>query len=207
MKILSIILLALTFLSLPAVAQRPEPYVAVSGVIRGSGYTPFALTSDAGILYDSQRFFTFSEATYTTGGKKNDNDNTTTAGHSRSLRGEYLVKFNHWEIGPGATWSKTYTPEYAKSAVHPKATAGRDFGHVNFFASYLFQGTDRLNGLTGFETQAWWKFGRHLFVRNIIDVYRFHATLTDTGNAALTKAESSNKSTSGAYEIQIGWRF
>ena len=205
--------IALLFISSFAVAQRPQPVLEAGGVLNGSGQSAAGGAVLAGVTLDTPHFFTLDEAGYTTGGKNNDNDNTSSAGHTRLLQGDVLAKSRRYFFGPGVAWNKLYTPDYAKSAVHPKVTIGRDFsgGYVSrVFVSYVFSGTDTANAIKGVEGRAFWYFGKHAFASMKIGGYWGHATVipvSQGGSPASVASELHSLVISGNYLGTFGWRF
>src|SRR5271167_302005 len=109
-NMLMLVLVAMSGLAYGQVDGRPQPFIA-GGI---SNASTFGFAAVGGVTEQYKHFLTVDEAGYESGGKKNDNDNTSTAGHTRYLRGDAYVRFGNWFVGPGAAWSKTYTPAYSK---------------------------------------------------------------------------------------------
>ncbi len=192
-----------------SVANAFHPFIAGGPILNGSGYTPIGVTVDTGVIVDAPHFFSYSEAGYKTGGKANDNANTSSSGHTRLLANETLARFGDWYAGVGMDWVKLYTPAYNKSSVHPKATVGREFysGYVNkVLFSYVAAGTDWANGVQGFEAQGWWT-GKHIFLRMTVGGYWYHLTLTDRTNVSMTANQLATKGMTSQFQTVLGWRF
>lgn len=186
-----------------------HPYIAGGAILNGSGQDNVGGSLAAGIQLAAPHLWTYSEAGYETGGKTNDNVNTSSAGHARLLANETLAHFGPWYAGVGIDWSKFYTPAYSKSHIHPRATVGRDFssGYVSrVLVSYVHPGTDWQNGVQGFEAQGWW-VGHHAFLRMTVGGYVCHTTLTDRTNHAMTVRQLSEHSMTSQFQALAGWRF
>ena len=202
--------IALLFISSLAVAQRPQPVLEAGGVLNGSGMSPLGGAAFAGITLDTKHFVTIDEAGYTTGGKTNDNDNTSSSGHTRLLSGGAFLHEGKYLFGPSCEWDKLYTPDYHKSAVHPKATVGRDFNNSRVFISYVFSGTDTANAIEGVEGRAFLAINRHAFLSTTIGGYWGHATVipvSEGGSPASVASELATKIMTGKTTIVLGWRF
>lgn len=213
MKKILLIALAL-MLSSVCWGQAPRPFVAGGGILLGSGYVPAGVMAVGGVNFDAKNFHLNPEVAYETGGKDEDNANTSSSGHTRYAKSDVLFRVGKWFIGPGASWSKLYTPAYDKSSVHPRITAEKDFDGVYFdkmLFSYVQRGTDVQNGINGIETQAYWFFGqKHFFLRMDLGAYWGHATVVpvSAGNSPQTVSqELSEKLTSGTFQTVVGWRF
>ena len=198
------LLAAVALLGGMALAQRPQPFLA-------GGVSAFDVVGGAtvgGVFYDSAHFTSVDEGGYETGGKSNDNDNTSSSGHTRYLRGEAEVKFKGWGFGPGIDWSKTYTPDYSKSHVHPRAYVV--FPRTEYWSrltvAYVHPGTDWQNGVQGFQAQVWLGSG-HLFGRITAGGYWAHTTVTEPTNAVLTAEQKSQHTATSDLQGLIGWRF
>ena len=184
-------------------------FVAGGPILNGSGFASVGVTVNAGGIVDAPHFFSYSEAGYETSGRLNGSPDTNSAGHTRSLANQTLVRIGNWYTGVGVDWNKLYTPDHNRSNVHPKATVGREFdsGYVDkVLVSYVAPGTDWANGLQGFEAQGWWT-GKHIFLRMTLGAYRYHATVTDRTNIQMRDYEWSNKSMTSQFQIVLGWRF
>lgn len=211
MKIAALVLTLI--LTVTAFAQRPQPVVEAGGVLNGAGQTAVGAAGLAGVIWDTKHFFTLDEAGYETGGKNNDNDNTSSSGHTRVLTSQVLAKTGKYFYGVGVEWNKLYTPDYSRSAVHPKATVGRDFsgGYVSrVLVSYIDRGTDTTNGLQGVEGRAFWFLGQHAFLSLDIGGYWGHGTVipvSEGGSPASVASELSSHVVTGKTLGVLGWRF
>jgi hypothetical protein len=211
MKILIPLLFCL--LTTLSFAQMPSPFISGGVNLNGSGMSAAGGTGVAGIIWESSHFFIMPEAGYSTGGKNDDNTNTSSSGHTRYLEANTLIKTGKWYFGPGATWLKLYTPNYSKSAWNPQGTIGRDFNSYisKIFVTYETAGTDKSNGMHGIETQLWWTFGRHFFLREKVGIWIGHATITCSDQSInciqLTAKERSERLSSGELQTIVGWRF
>ena len=189
-----------------------HPYVAGGFILNGAGQVPLGLSADGGVQIDAKHLFTYSEAGYETGGKSNDNDNTSSKGHTRLLSNQTLARFGNWYAGVGADYDKLYTPDYAKSSIHPKATVGREFhsGYISkLLVSYVNKGTDWQNGVTGVEAQAWWN-GKHVFFRMTVGAYRYHDTVipvSEGGSSTSVARELATHHGNAVFQNLLGFRF
>lgn len=203
--LLSILVCLLALLS-ACHCQTPQPFVAGGLILNGAGMKPLGGNLVGGVQWDNPHLLVITEASYTTGGKTNDNDNTSSAGHTRHLDGDAYARFGTWGFGPGASWSKLYTPDYTKSAVHPRFGFVKDLPSVRLTVNYVHPGTDWMNSVQGVDTAAWWGHG-HLFLKMQFGVYQYHSTLTDRSNKPLTIAEKSQGGVMGQGQAVVGWRF
>jgi hypothetical protein len=204
--------LAFLLLAVPVFGQIPQLYVAGGLNINGGGYASFGATTVGGVFYDTRYFLFDPEAGYATGGKSNDADNTSSEGHTRSLKGDFLVKVHGWYVGPGYSWSKLYTPAYDKSATHPRITVARDFpAYVNrVLITYMPAGSDKANGTQTINAQFYWFFGKHLFYRMDFGPYWAHDTVipvSQGGSPSSVAYEKSHHVVSAAGQFALGWRF
>ena len=209
-------LLFSALLSTAAIAQttnRPQIVVETGAILNGSGMTAAGGVAQSGIYWDASHALLISEASYSTGGKTDDNDNTSSAGHTRGLIGDALAKKGPWLFGVGASWSKLYTPDYDKSTVHPRADVGRDFhsGYVDrVLMSYVQSGTDHYNGMQGFEARAYWFIGAHAFAKMMAGGYFGHSTvipISQGGSAQSVASELASKVSTSQATLTFGWRF
>lgn len=189
-----------------AQAQRPQPWVAGGAILNGSGQDNIGWVADGGVQWDTAHFLTIEQAQYSTGGKTNDNDNTSSAGHDRSLQGDTYVRVKSWGFGPGVSWSKLYTPAYTKSSVHPRFGVDKEFQIGRLTITYVHPGTDWINGVQGFEGGLWLGKG-HFFYRTVLGAYWFHSTVTDRSNKQLTAAEKSVIGPTSQLTASMGFRF
>lgn len=200
------LLIVLVTLSACGSAQtRPTPFVALGAnafdVVGGSAV--------GGLDWQPASFLrTTDEAGYETGGKDNDNANTSSRGHDRYLRGEALVLFKGWGVGPGVSWSKLYTPAYSKTHVHPKllVQVPRSPYWSRLEVAYVHPGTDWQNSVQGFEASSWW-MGKHAFLRLMVGGYWAHTTITAPDDPVLTAKQKAQHIPTSQAQIVMGWRF
>jgi hypothetical protein len=196
-----------------AFAQVAQPFVAGGLNLNGGGMVAVGGAAVGGIGLSLSHLYLDPEVGYVTGGKSNDNDNTSSAGHTRYAKADGLVKIRSWYVGTGCEWQKLYTPDYNKSSVHPRLTIGRDFheGYVDrVFISYVQRGTDLSNGVNGLEAQGYWFFPHHLFLRMTLNVDIGHETIipvSQGGSVQSVASELSQKITSSSFAAVMGWRF
>jgi hypothetical protein len=211
LKTLSSIVVFLV-LSLSAMAQV-QPFVAGGGVLNGGGYVANGGALVTGVHFSGEHFLVDPEGGYETGGKNDDNDNTSSSGHTRYLKGDALVRFGKYYVGSGASWSKLYTPDYTKGSVHPRFTVGRDFNKYfdRVLVSYVQTGTDTSNGLQGIDAQAYWFFGsKHIFLRMDLNADFGHETVipvSQGGSPQSVTAEKAQKIVSSSFQTVFGFRF
>lgn len=213
-KLLAFVLFALLF-TFTASAQTTmvQPFVAGGIEFLPGGYVPYGGAVAGGVNFNLPHVLAVGEGGYQTGGKEDDDANTKTAGHTRNLRGDIFAHFGKWYAGPGCMWSKLYTPDYAKSAVHPRFGVGRDFnsGYVNRVIVYYVQaGTDKANNLQGVETQGYWFLGKYAFIRMDLGIYIFNATVipeSQGGSAQSVAYERSQHYSTGDFQTLVGIRF
>ena len=215
-RILSLMVMFVATVAMGQTLDRPQPYVLVGPAFLGSGYQPLGVNATAGVFFDSKRIMLDPEVSYTTGGKEQENPNSsTTKGHTRGAVSDMLFKTGNYYVGPGAEWSRLDTPYFAKSAVHPRFTVGRDFDSVDRYVdrvlvSYVQAGTDKANGVQGFETEAYWFFGKHAMLRALLGGYWAHGTVipvADGGSTQSVALEESQHTSTGQFQMAFGWRF
>lgn len=191
-----------------------HPFVAGGVEFNGAGQTDVTGVAVAGVQFTPKHFYIDPEAQYINGGKTNDNDNTSSAGHTRYLKTNALVKIGKYYVGPGVSYAKLYTPDYIKSSVHPRFTVGRDFesGYVDrLLISYVNKGTDTANGMQGFDAQAYWFFGtKHVFLRMDLQSSFGHATVIPVSKGGSTQSVANELATrviSTQFQTVFGVRF
>lgn len=208
MKKHAIILLALCAGTAAQEIPRPAPYIALGGSLNGAGYARFSGIGSAGVEWEPRYLLLTAEATYATGGKSNDNDNTSSAGHSRQAEILAAARLTHgWFAGPGVSWSKTYTPLYTKSATRPTCTIGKDMLKSRYIVTYIDRGTDWQNGLRAIQVSARVYIRRHWFLDERFSGSWFHATITDRSNPALVKQERAEGNRAAKFESRVGFQW
>ena len=202
------LLLIFAFLSMPAFGQTTlyrsvQPFVAGGLELNGSGYTPAGAAGVSGIFLDSKYLLLDPEVGYYTGGKNDDNANTSAAGHTRYMKGDVLIKIGEWYVGPGCSWSKLYTPAYDKSSVHPRFAFGRQWPNDGYrlTVEYVQRGTDKANGIHGFDVVGYKFFGRYAFLRMDLGGYWGHNTTPPSGPTAPGVVLTSE------FQTVVGFRF
>ncbi len=209
-------LLVVFALLTPAFSQettRPQAVVEGGVILNGSGMTAAGGLVQAGPYWDAKHFLFISEAGYSTGGKVDDNSNTSSKGHTRRLQSDLLFKKGQYFFGVGTSWSKFYTPDYTKSSVHPRIDVGRDFtgGYVNrVLVSYVGAGTDTANAIQGFEARAYWFLGKHAFARVVAGGYFGHTTVipvSQGGSPQSVASELASKTATSQAQFTLGCRF
>jgi len=220
-------LVAVLVLAVTAIAQTPasetlaepswvpHPIVFTGPSLVGNGYQPAALSAGVGFLLNSAPLFSDVEGSYMNAKKTYDNTVDNNSGHERALQGRVFYKFRPGlYFGGGAQWSETSTTNYDKRAWRPTVGLGGDhFGNgfsMRWQALYVTPGTDRANALQGPEIQIWFPAPTsrsHIFFRQTLGIYEFHATVTDPTNAVLTAQQKATRSTAAFLDFTFGWRF
>jgi hypothetical protein len=204
---------ALLFGSLLATGQTIQPFVAGGGQLNGAGYSTVGAVAAGGFIVDSKHLFLSPEVGYTTGGKADDADNTSSSGHTRYFNAFALAKVGRFGFGPGFAWSKLYTPDYDKSGWHPKAAFSYDFASdyiSKLIVAYVGKGNDQTNGVQGIEAEAFWFIGKHVFVRADVQGDWGHETVipvSQGGSLSSVASENAQKITTSQFQMVLGYRF
>lgn len=208
-----LVILTLLTTAFAQTTNRPQAVLEGGAILNGSGMTAAGGMVQAGPYWDAKHFLSISEAGYSTGGKTDDNANTSSKGHTRRLQSDLMLKSGNYFFGAGASWSKLYTPDYTKSSVHPRIDVGRDFsgGYVSrVLVSYVGAGTDKANAIQGFEARAYWFLGKHVFARVVAGGYFGHATVipvSQGGSPQSVASELASKTVTSQAQFTLGWRF
>lgn len=202
----------------------PHPYVGISGLLMGGGYWPFAAGGTAGFQVESRWISFDAHAAYDNGHKVNDNDQPNPKGHDRYLGSTLYFRLpSDWFVGTGASWSQLSTTNYTKGGWRPRFGGGKDVfthnclkencvGNFNFrlSADYILPGTDWQNGSQGlgftvsFPSPA---VRKHFYLRESLQILRFHDTVTDRTNLALTRIQKGNRHFDSSAEFELVYRF
>lgn len=210
--------------ALNAQSFMPHPYVGVSAELMGGGYAPLAAKGTIGFQVQSRWLSFDASAAYDNGHKSNDGTQPNPKGHDRYLATTaYLRLPSGWFVGPGARWSQLSSTNYTKSAWRPTFGGAKDFltsdclkencvGQFNFriSADYVLPGNDWQNGSQGPSISFWFpspSVRRHFYLRETIEVYRFHDTVTDRTDLALTREQQRNHSHDSFAEFALIFRF
>jgi hypothetical protein len=203
----------------------PHPFVFAGPEGMGGGYAPFALLGGAGLRIDGTHFILDTSASYDNGHKTNDGTQPNPKGHDRGLAGSaYYRLASGWFLGAGARWSELSTTNYTKGAWRPTFGGGKDFFYNSHCASekcgsdfsmrlsadYVLTGTDWQNGSQGPLITVYIPSPAakgHLFWRESVGIYRFHDTVTNRSDAALTRLQMGNRSFNSFAEFTVMYRF
>lgn len=227
--ILAVVMLLSSVLFGQDVASYPHPYVEAGISINGGGYSSVSEVGAAGVTLEEKHLVVDAFTKYDTAGKT-----AAGAGHNINYTGVvYFRTTNGWLFGAGSDWAKTFTQEYTKEALHPRAGFGKDFTKVRLTFDYfreeneithypvLVQFTPGpgqtkfsytchcVSGVNGIETNLWYpspRSNRHLFFHADLDVYRYHTTITDP-YAPWEAPHWHEYSFTGLLSYSILWRF
>jgi hypothetical protein len=211
----------------------PHPYLSLGPSLMGGGYAALAFRAEGGLNVESERWVMKASAAYDNGHKVNDNDQPNPKGHDRYLEGgiyfrpaslpakmEFLGS-GHWFVGAGWRWSQLSTTNYTKGGSRPQIGGGydlvmrscpeckRDFS-MRIAMDWVMAGNDWQNGSHGPEITISFptpREKRHLFWQERLGVYRYHQSITDSSNLALTQLQRSQKSMDSFLETGILYRF
>lgn len=190
----------------------------------GGGYAPVAVLGGAGIRVDATRFILDANAWYDNGHKSAERGQPNPKGHDRGAEGSMYFRFaSGWALGGGACWSQLSTTNYTKSAWRPTFGGNRDLFlgecqspecHRQFTmrvgVDYVLPGTDWKNGSQGPQFSVYIpspSLRRHLFFREKLGIYRFHDTVTDRTDPALTRLQTSKHGVDSFLELTLMYRF
>jgi hypothetical protein len=192
----------------------------------GEGYARVVGRAEGGIDMESAHAIFRALGAYDTGTKINDNDQPNPNGHDRYLEGAAYYRaargwFAGWFAGAGLRWNQLSTTGYSKGGTRPEIGGGydlmlrackecrRDFSmRVNL--DWVLAGTDWQNGSHGAVvtvTLPTPREKRHWFLRNCLSAYRFHTTVTEPQNLALTHSQRTQQGFAGGDEMGVVYRF
>jgi hypothetical protein len=188
------------------------------------GYATFAAQGGAGLRIDSEHLLFDSNASYDNGHKVNDNTANNYKGHDRGLSGTAYYRLSSaWFFGVGAEWDQLSTTNYTKASWHPMFGGGRDLFMRNCVAEgcrrdfsarlsvdYATKGSDWQNGCQGPQVTVYMpspSAKRHILYSHTFAIYRFHDTVTDRTDPALTAEESSNHHFTATMKMSLMYRF
>ena len=208
----------------------PHPYVAAEISDMPAGYALVAEYAEMGFNIESQPGIAQFYFGYDNGRKTDDNDQPNPKGHDRYLHGGMYwrlspLKRPKWFAGGGYRWSQLSTTNYTKGGSRPFFGARYDlyYDHsgshpdcgdcwlsVRFGLDYFTAGSDWQNGSHGIEFSVVMPRPiekRHAFLNVTFDVIRFHQSVTEPENAALTSQQRSQYSIDGTMSAGILYRF
>ena len=188
----------------------------------GEGYAGLACRGEGGIDLESRHAIFRALVAYDTGRKTAENDQPNPNGHDRYLEtAAYYRAARGWFAGVGLRWNQLSTTDYSKGGTRPEIGGGydltlrackecrRDFSmRVNL--DWVLAGTDWQNGSHGAAVTATLptpREKRHWFLRNCFTEYRFHTTVTEPTNLALTRAQRAQRGFSAGDEMGVVYRF
>lgn len=109
-------------------ALYPHPLIESAMDLNGGGYSPISFDAHPGLAWETSKISFTGIADYSFAKKTNDGTAGNNTGHSRSLNGDVFYKLNqHWMVGGGGDWGKTYTTNYKKLADSWRVGGGRDW--------------------------------------------------------------------------------
>jgi hypothetical protein len=212
----------------------PHPYLLFGPALGGGGYRPLALRVETGLNVESRHWVMKALAAYDNDRKTDDGTQPNPKGHDRYLDGgiyfrpswlpsqlAFLGTPDRWFFGGGYRWSQLSTTNYTKGGSRPQFGGGRDFVmrscslcrrdfSMRVAVDYFTAGTDWQNGSHGAEVTLTFprpRENRHWFWREQIEIYRYHQSVTDPTNIALTREQLSNKGVDSASNFGIFYRF
>ena len=231
-----LILVVMFLASSLAFAQYPRPYVEGGLALEPAGYASLAGIVGAGVEWNTKYSVFDVSALYDNGRKDNDNTAFNYKGHDRFLRAFAGPKIGLWYAGVGARWSQLSTTNYTKGgdifaagSWHPEVGGGRDFStrstplFMRVQALYMARPSKEVthypggqncdgcgSGSHGADITLWFPspaHSGHFFAKMNIVLFRFHDSITDPKNVALTRAQTGNGHIGDSTEFMIGARF
>lgn len=210
--------LCTSFVALAQVEQdtvSPKPYPYVFGGIalynHGMGYHTYAATVGGGVRLESPRLI-FNSEVWADNARKLDSH----TGHNLGLRSiiGYRVPGSTLYLGGGSSFSELKTAPYVKRGWRPRVVADFDVPksdrYFHLQADYVFPGQDKSNGVHGMEVRMFIpsmsRPGRWFF-RETLSIYRFHDTITDPEDTALTARQRGHKSMGAVLDFTLIYRF
>lgn len=196
-------------------AQVPRPYVAGSVNVNGGGYSSISESIGAGIDLESAHANGNLEATYDNAKKVNDGTVNNHNGRVRSAQARAFYRLhNGLYFGGGVQWSELNTTNYSKQGWRPTAGIGKDFLRdtysIRLQSLYISKGSDKSNGTQGVETAIYFPSPStkgHVFLRDTIAIYRFHATITDFNSPSLVAQETAERAWTAYDTVSLIVRF
>ncbi len=195
-----------------------------SAISLANGYTA-GPAFGTGAEWQTRHFLVDANAGYGFMRKNNDNAQVPHEhGHTRGLGGDFYLLKGHNLVGLGAGWGETAVTPYRKYSWSPSVSVGREFTWARLTASYYRNyreytnyptpvnftpgpGQPALskysiggNGVTGVNIRVLYAFtdGGRFLADYSCSIYRFHTTVTDTYNTALTAEQKAQKYTGGS---------
>lgn len=205
----------------------PRPYVYFGPSLMGGGYAPVTVRSEAGINLEATHIVFRVLGAYDNGHKVNDNDQPNPNGHDRYLDSAvyYRLASKGWSgnlyFGGGYTWSELSTTNYSKGAGRYQLGGGYDWSRracelcrrsfsMRLNMDWITAGQDWQNGSHGPSislTIPSPRENRHWFYRETVSIYRFHESVTEPSNLALTVQQRADKSVDSFADFGIVCRF
>lgn len=198
----------------PLPSRYPLPYVIAGFQLNGGGYSAVSQELGGGLDLELKHFLFIGSATYDNAHKTNDGTLNNRNGHDRMLEGKAFYRFRPWYVGGGASWSQLATTNYTKESWRPKFGVGRDWFRESYSfrgeLMYRLPGTDHQNAVQGPEFTLWFPSPatkHHVFFQQVVDIYTFHATITDPTNRLLTADQVSRRGVSTFVDWRLIYRF
>jgi hypothetical protein len=201
----------------------PHPYFYLGPASSaGAGFGSQSYRAETGIDVETPHAVFEALGAYEGVRKNNDNDQPNPNGHERYLEsaGYYRVA-RGWSVGMGLRWDRLSTTNYSKSATRPEFGGEydliqrpcdgcrRDFS-MRVKLDWVMAGTDRENGSHGpaiIMTLPTPREKRHWFFRSRVSVDRFHTTVTEPDNLALTREQRGQQHFAGYADSGLVYRF
>jgi len=204
----------------------PHPFLYLGPSLFGGGYAVLAYRAEAGFDLESRHAIVRAIAAYDNAHKTDDNNQPNPKGHDRYLEGAAYYRtslFSHpgWFFGMGWRWNELSTTNYLKHGSRAEIGGGYDIVtrrcpecrrrfSMRVNADWVLAGTDWQNGSHGPSitvTLPTPSEKRHLFFRENIGIYRFHDTVTDPANLALTRWQRDQRSITSYADFGAFYRF
>lgn len=201
----------------------PHPYLLFGPALGGGGYRALALLFEGGIDLESHLWHMNASAAYDNDRKTDDGDQPNPKGHDRYLQGNINFRpfGRRWFFGAGYRWNQLSTTNYAKAGNRPQFGGGYDFVtrpcsscrrdfSMRLGLTYFTAGDDWQNGSHGVEIEMMMptpREKRHWFYRQRMLVYRFHETVTEVNDPALTEQQRADKGFDASADFGILYRF
>ncbi|MFZ0958435.1 MAG: hypothetical protein WAN60_18985 [Candidatus Sulfotelmatobacter sp.] len=201
----------------------PHPYFYLGpSSSAGGGFGSEAYRAEVGVDVETVHVVLDAMGAYEGVRKNDDNDQPNPNGRERYLESAaYYRVARGWSVGGGLRWNQLSTTNYSKSASRPEVGGEydliqrpcdgcrRDFSmRVNL--DWVMAGTGGENGSQGAAitmTLPTPREKRHWFFRSSVIVDRFHTTITEPDNLALSREQRGQQHFAGFADSGLVYRF
>jgi hypothetical protein len=208
-----------------------HPFLETNLSLPSLGYG-LGVSPSVGVELQYPHFMLAASAGYGFVRKVDDNDQVPNEhGHTRGAGADVYWRIGRNFIGPGASWGETAVTPYRKYSWAPEIDAGHDFNALRVVTSYfrdLREYTDYPslvqftpgpgqpslshycicgNGVSGIGFDVWQAPGEkapaHVLLHCSFSFFRYHETVTDPYNTALTSQQKADMYFSGSFSLGI----